>query len=420
MSNGRTGLLSHLKPLTGVSTGPVGAENAVHERRAGLWRPAPDAASIRRWPPRSCTGCSVASYGRGTPTPGPPSGTAAGRPGRAGRPVAIAPSPSPGTVLRPAGHVVALTSRPGRKALDLPTWSARSAGRPAGTTALILRLAQENPAWGYRRIQGELATMGIPIAASSVWAILKRHGIEPSPRRSGPTWSEFLAAQAKGLMSCDFLSVDTVLLRRIYVLFFIHHDTRLIRIAGVTAHPVSDWVTQQARNICVSSPSRRTPSSSSSATETRSSPDPSMPSSPAEGIRMIKTPVRAPRANAIAERFVGTARRSPRPDTHPRTASSRSRARRVRRALQLPPTAPIPQPVRTVLRRRHSCPHRQRQHRTSPTNRRPGRHHPRAPTRGLSWTDGFSAPTGSWHSHVAVAAHQNSRCFAQALKREVP
>ena len=84
--------------------------------------------------------------------------------------------------------------RPGRPAI------------PAGTTALIVQLAKENPAWGYRRIQGELATMGIPIAASSVWAILKRHDIEPSPRRSGPTWAEFLAAQAKGLIACDFLT----------------------------------------------------------------------------------------------------------------------------------------------------------------------------------------------------------------------
>ncbi len=73
---------------------------------------------------------------------------------------------------------------------------------------------------GYRRIHGELATMGILIAPSSVWAILKCHGVEPSPRRSGPTWAEFLVAQAKGLMACDFFHVDSVLLRRLYVLVF--------------------------------------------------------------------------------------------------------------------------------------------------------------------------------------------------------
>ncbi|MGH9107403.1 MAG: hypothetical protein ACRDZX_16575, partial [Acidimicrobiales bacterium] len=90
---------------------------------------------------------------------------------------------------------------------------------------------------GYRRIQGELTAMGITIAPSSVWAILKRHGVDPVPRRSEPTWAELLAAQAKGLMACDFFHVDTVLLRSLYVLVFIHHDTRLVRIAGVTAPP---------------------------------------------------------------------------------------------------------------------------------------------------------------------------------------
>ena len=89
------------------------------------------------------------------------------------------------------------------------TYAHGNPGRPShgeGTTALVLRLAKENPTWGYRRIHGELATMGIAIAPSSVWAILKRHGIEPSPRRSGPTWAELLAAQAKGLMACDLRS----------------------------------------------------------------------------------------------------------------------------------------------------------------------------------------------------------------------
>jgi putative transposase len=114
-------------------------------------------------------------------------------------------------------------------------------GRPtvaAGTAHLVVRLARENPTWGYRRIHGELATMSIELAPSSVWAILKRHRIDPAPRRSGPTWAEFLHAHAKGLIACDFFSVDTVLLRRLYVLFFIDHDTRLVRLAGVTANPV--------------------------------------------------------------------------------------------------------------------------------------------------------------------------------------
>ena len=185
-------------------------------------------------------------------------------------------------------------SRPGRPSI------------PAGTTALVLQLAKENPTWGYRRIQGELTTMGIAIAASSVWAILNRHDIGPSPRRSGPTWAEFLAAQAKGLIACDFFSVDTVLLRRLYVLFFVHHDTRTVRIAGVTAKPDTDWVTQQARNICMELAEQ-----ANAAKFLIRDRDSKFSGSfdavfAAEEIRIIKTPVRALRANAIAERFVGT------------------------------------------------------------------------------------------------------------------
>jgi putative transposase len=192
------------------------------------------------------------------------------------------------------------------------TYPHRGLGRPsvpAGTTALILRLARENPTWGYRRIQGELATMDIAIAASSVWAILKRHHIEPSPRRSGPTWAEFLTAQAKGLIACDFFSVDTVLLRRLYVLFFIHHDSRLVRIAGVTAKPATDWVTQQARNISMELADQVAAVKflvRDRDTKFTASFDAVFV---ADGIGIIKTPVRAPRANAIFERCVGTIRR---------------------------------------------------------------------------------------------------------------
>ena len=185
-------------------------------------------------------------------------------------------------------------------------------GRPAiatGTTALVLRLAKENPTWGYRRIHGELATMGIVMAPSSGWVIVKRQGIEPSPRRSGPTWAEFLSAQTKGLMACDFFHVDTVLFKRLYVLLFIYHDTRLVRIVGVTAKPVAEWVTQQARNVSMDLADhantvkflirdRDTTFTASFAAVFA-----------AEGTRIIKSPVRAPRANAICERVIGTLRR---------------------------------------------------------------------------------------------------------------
>ncbi|MHB1787659.1 MAG: integrase core domain-containing protein, partial [Acidimicrobiales bacterium] len=184
-------------------------------------------------------------------------------------------------------------------------------GRPAiakGTTALVLRLAKENPQWGYRRIHGELATTGIVIAASSVWATLKRHDIDPSPRRSGPTWAEFLSAQAKGLMACDFFHVDTILLRRLCVLVFVHHDTRQVRIAGVTSNPVAGWVTQQARNL-----SMELTDQAKSAKFLIRDRDAKFTASfdavfAAEGTRIIKSPVRAPRANPICERVSGTIR----------------------------------------------------------------------------------------------------------------
>jgi hypothetical protein len=148
--------------------------------------------------------------------------------------------------------------------------------------------------------------MGIVIAPSSVWSILKRYGIEPSPRRSGPTWSEFLAAQAKGLMACDFSHVDTVLLRRLYVLVFIDHGSRMVRIASVTAKPVADWVTQQARDLsmefadwaCAVKFLIRDRDTKFTASFDAVFAD--------GGIRIVKSPVRAPKANAIGERARAT------------------------------------------------------------------------------------------------------------------
>lgn len=151
--------------------------------------------------------------------------------------------------------------------------------------------------------------MGIVIAPSSVWAILKRHGVQPSPRKSGPTWAEFLAAQAKGLMACDFFSVDTVLLRRLYVLVFIHHETRLVRIVGVTAKPAADWVTQQARNVSMDLADQANTVKfliRDRDTKFTASFDAVFA---AEAIRIIKTPIRTPRANTVYERVIGTLRR---------------------------------------------------------------------------------------------------------------
>ena len=113
----------------------------------------------------------------------------------------------------------------------------------------MLRLAAENPTWGHRRIQGELAGLGYRVAASTVWKILHQAGVDPAPRRSGPTWHQFLTGQAHAVLACDFFTVDTVFLQRIYVLFFLELATRQVHVVGVTAHPTGAWVAQQARNL---------------------------------------------------------------------------------------------------------------------------------------------------------------------------
>jgi transposase InsO family protein len=192
------------------------------------------------------------------------------------------------------------------------TYPHRRPGRPAtgaGVRALIVRLARENPGWGYRRIQGELAGLGVRIAASTVWSILRQAEIDPAPRRSSESWREFLRAQASGIVACDFFTVDTVLFRRLYVLVFIELATRHVYLAGITANPTGEWATQQARNIIETFVERTQPirflihdrdSKFTAAFDEVFRSD---------GIRTIRTPVRAPRANAFIERWIGTVRR---------------------------------------------------------------------------------------------------------------
>jgi hypothetical protein len=129
---------------------------------------------------------------------------------------------------------------------------ARRPGRPPiakDRRALIVRLALENPRWGYQRIVGELKGLGIVVSATTVRKILREEQLGPAGKRTGPSWREFLRSQAKSIIAVDFFTVDTVWLQRLYVLFFIEVDSRRVHFAGCTAHPDAEWVTQQARQV---------------------------------------------------------------------------------------------------------------------------------------------------------------------------
>jgi len=195
-------------------------------------------------------------------------------------------------------------------------WAARSirgkTGRPAtrrNTRALVLRLARENPGWGYRRIHGELAGLGVKIAASTVWEILKNAGIDPAPRRAGPGWSEFLRSQAEAILACDFFTADLLDGTQAYVLAVIEHASRRIRILGVTLHPTGEWTTQQARNLTMDLGEQahrvkfmiRDRGSNYTAAFDAVLAD--------AGIRTVLCNIRTPRMNAIAERWIGGCRR---------------------------------------------------------------------------------------------------------------
>jgi transposase InsO family protein len=193
-------------------------------------------------------------------------------------------------------------------------WTYRRAGRPGRppidpeVRALILRLARENPRWGCVRMEGELRKLGIRVSATTIRTLLRVARLGPAPRRGGPTWAEFLRAQAEGIISCDFFSVETAWLRTLYVLVFIELGSRRIHVSPSTAHPDSAWVTQQARNLAMAldgrSPAVRFLIRDRDAKFTGLF-DAVLRS---EGMRVIRTPIQAPNANAHAERVIETIR----------------------------------------------------------------------------------------------------------------
>ena len=147
------------------------------------------------------------------------------------------------------------------------TYPTRPRGRPPvpdQLQSLIVRLATENPRWGYQRIRGELLRLGCRVSASTIARVLRANGLQPAPRRAATstTWRSFLRRQAAGILACDFLTVDTVFLQRVYVLLFIQLHNRRVHLAGVTANPTGAWVAQQARNL-LSRSMNRPPSSGS-------------------------------------------------------------------------------------------------------------------------------------------------------------
>lgn len=191
-------------------------------------------------------------------------------------------------------------------------WTFRRKGRPgrpaldAETNALILRLARENPRWGYQRIQGELLKLGVRVSATTIRTVLLRHGLDPAPRRSGPTWAEFLRFQAEGILAFDFFTVETLGLRTMYVLFAIQLSTRRVFVSGAASNPDSAWVTQQARNLAMDDRLVGVRFVLHDRDAKFSGPFDEVLRT--EGARVIPTPIRAPNANAFAERFVRTLR----------------------------------------------------------------------------------------------------------------
>ena len=208
---------------------------------------------------------------------------------------------TPATLLRWHRDVVA-------RRWSYPATGRNPRGLPAATVDLVVRLARENPRWGYPRIVGQARKLGVIVSATSVRTILRGRGLGPAPGRGGSSWVEFLCAQAAGTVVTDFFTVETVGLTRLYVLFFVEVDRRRVHLAGITAHPTGAWVAQQARNLLIDLGERadrfrflirdRDAKFSVCFDSVFAG----------AGVEVLKIPPRAPRANAYAQRWVRAVR----------------------------------------------------------------------------------------------------------------
>jgi putative transposase len=189
------------------------------------------------------------------------------------------------------------------------TYKQKRLGRPPidpKLGALICRMAKENPRWGYVRIKGECRKLGVSVAATTVKKVLRAAGLGPAPRRDGPSWSEFLRSQAEAVWACDFFSIETASLRTLYVLFFIEVGSRRLHVTTSTRNPSGEFVAQQARNFAMDGELEGAAFliRDRDSKYTRAFDEVFI----SEGARVIKAPIRAPKANAFAERFVRTVR----------------------------------------------------------------------------------------------------------------